>query len=475
MNSTEKNLVKNTLLFSIGNTGAKLLMLVIIPLYTFYVTTEQMGQYDMITTYVGLFSPLACLSLHEGIYRWLLDSHTSKEDALKSGIYISMGFLIVFDLVALLLLSYIRYDYIPEFILLVDAAALYTIAQFTTRGLRNNKVYAVQGIIYSVILIICNLIMVIWKHMQSRGLLLSMAIAYLITTFFMIVVQHLWSRYIKNGKLDFSLTIDLLKYSLPIVPNSTAWWLVAGLNRIIINIGMGDTANGIYAISMKFPTLVNLMSTFFYQAWQEQAITEYESKERDAYYTKIFNIYSKLLLTGIIALIPVTKFIILFFMDSSYSEAYKFVGPLYLSSVFNAFACFYGTGYNSTKKTAGALTTTIYGALTNVIFAMFLINTAGLYAAAIGSMLGNGVIWFARVIQTIKYFNISVNKKSLIILVIASVLMMFIVNKADVITMLFLEVVACIMFLIINRSLILPILKKLICVKKRLFRLINNG
>ena len=51
----EKDLVKNTLLFTVGNAGAKLLMLIIVPLYTYYVSTEQMGQYDLVNTYVGLF------------------------------------------------------------------------------------------------------------------------------------------------------------------------------------------------------------------------------------------------------------------------------------------------------------------------------------------------------------------------------------------------------------------------------------
>ena len=62
-NNKEKNLIKNTLLFTVGNVGAKLLMLIIVPLYTYYVSTEQMGQYDLVNTYVNLFSPVACLAI----------------------------------------------------------------------------------------------------------------------------------------------------------------------------------------------------------------------------------------------------------------------------------------------------------------------------------------------------------------------------------------------------------------------------
>lgn len=457
----EKDLVKNTLLFTVGNAGAKLLMLIIVPLYTYYVSTEQMGQYDLVNTYVGLFSPLACLALHEGLYRWLLDANTKDKDILKTGIFASFIAVGGFDVVAWIFLKVINYAYLPEFILLVTAAAFYTIAQFITRGLRNNKIYAVQGIVYSLTLILCNLVLVIWLRLQARGLLLSMAIAYVVTIVFMAVVQHLVKNYFIPGKVDKGLAGDLIRYSLPIVPNNIAWWLVSASNRIVINWGMGDAANGIYAISMKFPTLVNMLSTFFYQAWQEQAISEYNSKERDAYYTKIFNIYVKVLLTGIIALLPVTKFIIVYFMDSSYHDAYQFVGLLYLSSVFNAFAGFYGTGYLSTKKTIGALTTTMWGAIANVVLTVVLINTAGLYAAALGSIVGNAIIWVTRIVQTRRYFHIRIAKKPLAMLLVLSAVAIVVVNTAGMICLILLELVACVFFLIVNRNLIMPFVNQL--------------
>lgn len=454
MDNKEKKLLKNTLLFSVGNAGAKLLMLIIVPFYTYYVSVEQMGQYDVINTYVGLFAPLACMSVYEGVYRWLLDDKSSKPNILKNGIALTLGFMLLFDIIAGVVLYVLDYDYLPEFILLVNASCVYTVAQFITRGLRNNRIYAVQGIIYSVVLITCNVIMVIWLRMQARGLLLSMAVAYLFTTVFMLVTQRVVSRYAVKGSLAKGLSLDLIKYSAPIVPNNIAWWLVAAANKLIINWAMGDAANGIYSISMKFPTLVNTLSTFFYQAWQEQAITEYDSKERDAYYSRIFNVYAKLLLSGIIVLLPVTKFIIVYFMDHSYEGAYLYVGPLYLSSVFNAFAAFYGTGYLSTKKTSGALVTTLWGATANVLLTVLLVHTVGLYAAAMGSMLGNAIIWAVRIIQTRKYFSIRVNGKMLGMLLAASVVAIVLVNCAKLVGMIIYQLVFVTLFLLVNKEMV---------------------
>ena len=144
----------------------------------------------------------------------------------------------------------------------MDGSAIYTFAQFMTRGLRNNRIYAIQGILYTVCLIGCNIIFVVWLHWQARGLLVSMAIAYLMTTVFLLLLQRKDLSLIKESNLSRDMTGRLVRYSLPLVPNTIAWWLVSASNRVIINWRLGDAANGIYSISMKFPTLVNMLSTF---------------------------------------------------------------------------------------------------------------------------------------------------------------------------------------------------------------------
>lgn len=458
-NNKEKNLIKNTLLFTVGNIGAKLLMLIIVPLYTYYVSTDQMGQYDLVNTYVNLFSPVACLAIFESIYRWLLDLHSDRGRILKIGLLVLLVSMIAFDALALVVTRMLSFEYWLEFIVLVDGSAIYTFAQFMTRGLRNNRIYAIQGILYTVCLIGCNIIFVVWLHWQARGLLVSMAIAYLMTTVFLLLLQRKDLSLIKKSNVSRDMTSRLVRYSLPLVPNTIAWWLVSASNRVIINWRLGDAANGIYSISMKFPTLVNMLSTFFYQAWQEQSISEYGSSERDVYYAKIFNIYAGLLLSGIVTLLPVTKIVIKYFMDSSYASASHYVSILYLSSAFNAFASFYGTGYLSVKKTAGSFYTTICGAALNVILTLVLVSKLGLFAAALGNMMGNLAIWIVRIVQTRRYFNIQIRAEKIAVLLLVNVVFAILVENVDLPFLIVLEFVTIALFLLFNRHLLVALLK----------------
>ncbi len=71
-NTIGDKLIKNTLIYSIGSFGSKNLSFLLLPLFSLYLTTVEMGQYDLILTFVLLVTPLITLQLSDAIYRWLI-------------------------------------------------------------------------------------------------------------------------------------------------------------------------------------------------------------------------------------------------------------------------------------------------------------------------------------------------------------------------------------------------------------------
>ena len=69
--SREARLVKNTIIYTISNFGSKVLTFLIVPLYTYYLTTEEFGTYDTIISFMNLLTPICILAIHEGLLRWL--------------------------------------------------------------------------------------------------------------------------------------------------------------------------------------------------------------------------------------------------------------------------------------------------------------------------------------------------------------------------------------------------------------------
>ena len=63
MKREEKKLVKNTLLLMLGNFSSKLLVFLMVPLYTSVLTTAEYATSDLLTTTINLLYPFATLMI----------------------------------------------------------------------------------------------------------------------------------------------------------------------------------------------------------------------------------------------------------------------------------------------------------------------------------------------------------------------------------------------------------------------------
>ncbi|MGG7153562.1 oligosaccharide flippase family protein, partial [Clostridium neonatale] len=69
----ERTLLKNTLIYAIGNFGSKMLTFLLLPLYTYYLTTSEYGYFDLVLSTITLCIPIITLQVNDGMYRDLLD------------------------------------------------------------------------------------------------------------------------------------------------------------------------------------------------------------------------------------------------------------------------------------------------------------------------------------------------------------------------------------------------------------------
>ena len=95
----------------------------------------------------------------------------------------------------------------------------------------------------------------------------------------------------------------------------------------------------------KFPTILTTITSIFYLAWQESAIQEYNSPNRDKFYSEVFKKYYILLFTLCLCAIPATRLVIELFVSEAYKNAWEYTGFLYLGAAFSALSSFLGMGY----------------------------------------------------------------------------------------------------------------------------------
>jgi O-antigen/teichoic acid export membrane protein len=212
-----------------------------------------------------------------------------------------------------------------------------------------------------------------------------------------------------NFKLvDISLIKDMNKYSLPLIPNGISWWIVNVSDRSIISFVLGSSANGLYAISNKFPTIISSLTGVFNLSWSESAALHINSKDRDEFFSDITNTVIKLFTSLGVGMIACMPFVFPILIDSKYNDAYNYIPFLVLGTVFNVAICLYSQVYLAKKLSKQVASTAIVGAIINIIINVLFIKKIGLYAASISTAISYFVMMVYRHIDLKKYINIKI-------------------------------------------------------------------
>ena len=91
-----RRLIKGTLIYAIGNFGTKVLSLIIVPLYTYVISTSDFGIYDYYETIISLLVPFVSINVNDAIITWMLDQSYSKYKVIKATLMIISVSLISF-------------------------------------------------------------------------------------------------------------------------------------------------------------------------------------------------------------------------------------------------------------------------------------------------------------------------------------------------------------------------------------------
>ena len=241
----------------------------------------------------------------------------------------------------------------------------------------------------------------------------SIAVANGLGALYLFIRLKMW-QYIDFRKKDKKLIKEMYQYSIPLVPNGISWWIVNVSDRTIITAIIGTAANGIYAVSNKFPTILSSLLGIFNLSWSESAALHIDSPDRDEFFSDISNTVTKLFTCLGVGMIACMPFVFPFLVNKSYNDAYNYIPILVLGAVFNVVVCLYNAVYIAKKMTKQVALTSIIGAVINIVVNIGLIHFIGLYAAAISTAVAYFVMMVYRHFDLKKYMNITYEKGLLI-------------------------------------------------------------
>lgn len=452
-------LAKNTVIYMIGNLGSKILQVLILPLLTAVLLTEEYGYYDLIVTTINLITPIATLQLVEAMFRYLFGGSEEEKRVTISSVTAALvvGMTILAAVIALIQMFGIDLKYPFLIYLNYITNILFDYMQKIARCQQRNSLVAVSGVINTSVMLAVEAMALLVFKMRVDGMLLANCVSYFVAVLYLEYKLRI-EEYLSIAAVNVKRVKELLEYSLPLVPNSVCWWVVSACDRYVISFFLSISANGIYSIAGKFSQMLSMITSVFQMAWQESSIIESDKATRDEFYTKAFDSYMRFLLSGYVVLLPIIRLAMPFLVAEEYRIGYLYNPLLLLGAVFSAFSQFYGSAYLAFKKTGGALSTTIIAAIINVTVGACLISKIGLYAPALGTTCAFLAQWLLRANQMKDYFRVKINTKVLSFMAPTMIVYYALYYKDSVVLHLTMLLVASIVFCTVNREMIRKIL-----------------
>jgi O-antigen/teichoic acid export membrane protein len=382
--------IKSSCIFFIGNVSSKLVILLLLPIYTKYISPREFGIYDLTIAYINLAIPLVTCSIWIAIMRFMFDDHANnhKSIAVANGTGIFFVSVCAYSLIFLICTSINQIQYAIYVYLYGLCFALTQLYSYISRGFQYNLAYALSGMVATVATVASNIILIVIFQMDYKALYISWCIG----SVFQIVILESKVSILKTFSLkhmDFGMTKRMVKYAFPYCLNTISWWLLTGYNKVVIVQKLDAAQNGLYAIAAKFGIALQLIASCIALAWQETAFLKSATdKEVGNYYNKASNLYLRVLLFGTVLIMPLISIFFPLLIDSSYEQA-KLLIPLNVIAIgASIFAQFQGTIFGAIMKTRTIFYSSFAACLVNVILINLMILPYGVQAANISMLSG---------------------------------------------------------------------------------------
>ena len=415
-------LIKNTGILAISQFSSKILIFLLVPLYTSVLTTAEYGVYDLVQSTIQVLIPLLTLNIIDAVMRFLLDKEIDQSAVITLGI----KYLLVSSCLSITAMMLIRavglFPTIEEITGLIIVLFIVTMLQQflvqAAKGLDYVKQMGVAGVLGTVASIAACIVCLLVFDLKLKGFFIANIIGQAIPSVYLIIRMKLWKYFRKceNKRQRKSIHKEMLLYAVPLLANTLGWLVNTYLNKYVVAVMLGESSNGLLGVAYKIPTILVTLQSIFNQAWQISAVKEYEDKDNKGtdFYCNIFmmmNLIMSLSCSGLIILIKVLAKIL---FANDFFVAWEFVPFLLVSGVINAVAGVIGAILGAKKETRIMAVAGIVGIAVNIVLSILLINKLGIHGVTIATVLSSFSIYIVRQIAVRNIFGTKIVLQALV-------------------------------------------------------------
>ena len=405
-------LIKNMGLLTLSNFATKLLSFFLVPLYTNVLTTAEYGTYDLLYTTINLLIPVLTLDIQEGVLRFAMDKDADHDNIFKIGLkYVVLSALVVLMFIAVnnvFGFSSSLKEYAAEFLLLYCINAFSAFLTYYIRGTSKVKELSISSVISSAIIIFSNIAFLVVFKWGLKGYFYAYILGGLAQSVYLVIKGNCVQAF-KSKSSDVNLEKKVLEYSKPMIANAISWWVNNASDRYIVTWICGVAVNGIYSISYKIPTILNVLQSIFGQAWTLSAVKDFDREDKNNFFINVYDLFNFFLVCACSFLILTDKIVAKLLFASDFYVAWKYAPFLLISTVFSGLSAFIGGLLSAMKMSSTFAKTSVITAVVNTILNIVLVYFVGAQGAAISTAVAYFMMWIFRLYEIKKVMRLKVN------------------------------------------------------------------
>lgn len=410
-----RRLTRHSAIYGIGGLVSRVIAVLLLPLYTRYLTPTDYGQIETLLALTTIMGLLLRAGITSAFFRFYfdVDDDAGRLRVLRTSFWFTMGGATL-GLALLLVLA----EPVSEALFgTADAANLVRASGVALWATTNyEQMTALFRVEERSVAFVCasltNVLVTIGSTLLLVVALEKGPIGVIVGNFTGTLVVYLallgYRREQLGLQFDRGLLREMNRFGLPLVPTALFLWVTNFSDRFFL-VKLADVAEaGLYSVGVRVASAMVLLLTAFRMAWPAFAYSirdDSEARRTYAYVLSYLTVVTAWVALGLTLLSP---WLVDLLAAAAFAESSRVVGPLAFSTVAYAAYIVFAIGVGRSRRTQFNWVVTGVAAVVNVALNLALIPHYGMMGAAVATLsaysaMAVGMAWWAQRVYPVPY------------------------------------------------------------------------
>lgn len=410
-----KYFARHSLVYGISNIAQKASGIILIPIYTKYLSTSEFGQLGILIVTIAILSQVLLLGQGQSLIRY---SNVEEYSGKKNSVFftlmlLTITVLVVFVFVSELIItnfssifeeSGLFYKYLNLSLFIIVFTTLNTFLINKLRSDEKSTLYTISGVSKLLVILGVSVYLVAFAGMGVEGILISNLTGEIIA---LLIVVPYATKHIEL-KIDRKVLRASLIFGFPLIFSGLAMNLLNLSDRYILKLLTAYSTLGLYELAYKVAGILNMFLILpFSMTLLPIAYKMYQKEGDKDFYRSILTLWSFILFWAGLALSLFAEEIVhLFAQSPEYYPSYEVIPVLNLANVFFGISLVTTLGLYLTGNTKQVAVITLFCAAINIVLNLVFVPEYGLMAAAVNTVVAFLLLIIFTTIYSGKYYKV---------------------------------------------------------------------